>query len=497
VFQLGALLCGFSSCGAETEAKPPLILRQEIRPTDTASTQMFRFEPNDVVDSYGVDGGSFRVHFTRAGKNAVPSRDTNGSGIPDAVETVAAVYEDVGKTYQEWGFRVPPRDGSLPSNGGDDRFDVYLLDFGGSADGAFRVDSCPNSEICIGYMVQENDFAGYNYPSFSEATKILGSHEFFHATQAAYDTGQDVVVSEATAVWATERYDPESSDFERFIGAYLQRPDRSLDSAPAGPVPASAYGTALFFQFLSERYGSAIVRELWERLENTQGAASEPQDQANPTWVPQLDALLQQKYQSSFANAFETFATWNLSTGPAANPSVSYQRGADYPAPTVSQATLPIAGQSLRVFYASTQYFRAELNGQTQLSAQLFDDPLNEGDDTQGLVLVAATRKSGRNLWVGRVTQPIDVSAADEVVFAVINLLRSGTGPVLSRRPRLCAGTAETLQLCERRDSQPDAGVDQLPEGPSAPGCGCGMNAAPSALFLFALAMIRGFRRLP
>lgn len=495
-----------AACGDNVVVVHPMheAVRQELRPTDTSVAQMFRFDPGESVERFGVDGGEFVVHFTRAGRNAVLPADVNDSGVPDFVESVAGVYEDVGAKYRQWGFRQPLRDGMVASNGGDARFDVYLLDFARSSDGAFRVDDCPaaEGERCIGYMVQENDFVGYGYPSLSEATRILGSHEYFHAVQAAYDSNQSVVVSEATAVWATEQYDPASDDFENFIGAYLSRPDRSLDSAPPGPVPASAYGTAIFFRFLTERHDPALVKGLWEHLENAHGFDSEPADKANPTWLVQLDALLRADYQSSFATAFEQFSTWNLYTGPAADPSKSYANGAQYPAPAFTTVSAPYRVFPMRVFYASTQYLKVPVAGRATMTAALFDDPDLPGDETQGLVLVAATRKAGRNLEVKRLSQAVDTSMADELIVAVINTARAGVGAQLSKRPGLCIGSEAEVQRCldpnvDAGVPTVDAGVTSLPSSseqplPAAAGCGC--TAGDGLLPLLALALA-AFRR--
>jgi MYXO-CTERM domain-containing protein len=505
-------LLGLSACGVpEGGPTRPMhdVVRQELRPTDTSGMQMFRFDPTDVVERFGVDGGEFVVHFTRAGRNRVPAADRNDSGVPDFVEDVARVYEEVGATYRAWGFRAPPRDTTVASNGGDDRFDVYLLDFARQADGAFRQDVCTtaNPEICIGYMVQENDFAGYGYPSLTEATRILGSHEFFHAVQSGYDTGQEVNLSEGSAVWATEQYDPQSDDFEGFIGSYLARPDRSLDSAPSGPVPASAYGSAIFFQFLTERYDAAIVRKLWEHLENRRGFDSEPDNKANPTWLVQLDALLRAEYQSTFARAFEEFATWNLYLGPtAADSAQSYDNGVRYPAVMMTQVAAPYRVSPMRVFYASTQYLRLPVDGRASMTATLFDDPTIAGDDTEGMVLVGAARRQGRNVEVKRLPATFDTTSADELVVAVINTARAPAGPVLSKRPGLCVGTPAEVQSCLMPPSM-DAGAPTADAGvtlPSIdqplpalkPGCGCGMDGgAGPLLLLLAAALLR--RRSP
>ena len=398
----------------------------------------------------------------------------------------------------------------MAENGGDGRFDVYLLDFGGSADGAFRVDQCTtaNPDVCAGYMVQENDFVGYGYPSLTEAVRVLGSHEYFHATQAAYDSNQDAVVSEGTAVWATERFDPQSGDFENAIGAFMARVDRSIDSTSPGPVPASAYGTAIFFRFLSEKYSDEVVRQLYERLENGQGDPSEPANRANPTWLVQLDALLRTRFQSSFAEAFETFSTWNLYNGAANDSTKAWRDASAYAPPAMTTVALPFRVFPMRVFYASAHYFRVPVAGRSSVKVELFDDPDLAGDETAGLSLVAAIRVAGRNRSVAKVTGVLDTTGADEVIVAVINPARSGTGAILSKRPGLCIGSEAEVALC--RTTSTDAGVDagvaeadagvQLPSSdqplPAAkPGCGCdGAGSGLTALLALVVSLMRARR---
>lgn len=488
--------CAFAACAPQPVEHGQR--RDELRPTDTSAQQMYRFEPSEQVGRFGLDGGHFAVHFSHSGRNATIARDANDSGVPDFVEEVAAVYEDVASQYQRWGFREPLRDGALASNGGDDRFDVYLLDFGGSADGAFRTDTClaPSGERCVGFMVQENDFVEANYPSTAEATRILGSHEFFHAVQAAYDSSQDSNVSEGTAVWATEEYDPASSDFENFIGSFLRTPERSLDAVTAGPIPASAYGSALFFRFLSERHGAVVIRELWEHLEN--GSAHPLEPQANPTWLVQLDAVLRGAHGSTLATELETFAMWNLTTGTAADATKAYREGARYPAPAMTQVTAPVK-QSLRSFYASTQYFRASTAGRASMTAALLDSS-DAGVETRGMKIVAVTRRGGRNVDARAIGAPFDTSAADELIVAVVNTNRGPDGATLSRRPTLCVGTPAEVASCSGETV--DAGVIEpisvpgvQPSLPAAPaGCSHEIAAIPSPLLLL-LSFLRRRRK--
>ncbi|KYF66690.1 hypothetical protein BE11_10730, partial [Sorangium cellulosum] len=357
-----ALAALLAACGAGDPAAGPIDAPAAApldRP-DTRGTQLqFRFDPDDVVETFASASGTFLIHFARDGRSAVPAADADASGVPDFVEEVAAVYDEVIVHYRDvLGFRPPESDKDLPDNGGDGRFDVYLVDFAGIGDGVFSVDACAEGgeDRCVGFMTQENDYEGYDYPSTRTANRILGSHELFHAVQAAYDDDQDTLIREGTAVWATESFDPSLRDFEGFVDGYLSNVDRSLDVPLGGPVDPFSYGIALFFQFLEERYGEGTVRSLWERAED--GAFGE----ADPVWFEQLDPLLSSRAEATFAEAFVEFATWNLLTGAAADPERSYAAGAGYRGLAPQEVAAPYADR-LRVFHASAQYFSVPPDG--------------------------------------------------------------------------------------------------------------------------------------
>ncbi|WP_437965569.1 MXAN_6640 family putative metalloprotease [Sorangium sp. So ce260] len=494
------------------------------RPDTRGTDLQFRFDPDDVVETFASASGSFLVHFAREGRSAVPGEDADASGIPDFVEEVAAIYDEVIVHYRDvLGFRPPRSDEDLPDNGGDGRFDVYLVDFAGVGDGVFRVDACdPDDEgRCAGFMTQENDYAGYDYPSTRTANRILGSHELFHAVQAAYDHGQDTPMMEGTAVWATESFDPSLQDFEGFVDGYLANTDRSLDVPMVGPVDPFSYGSALFFQFLEERYGDGTVRSLWERVED--GAFGE----ADPVWFEQLDPLLSSWAQATFAEAFAEFATWNLLTGVHADPERSYAAGASYRGLAPQEVAAPHAGR-LRVFHASAQYFSVPPDGRAAMTAALAA-PAEDPAQRDGLALLLAARRGrayGEVVRVGDVAsgaELVDTAGADGLAVIVVNGLQDGE----SRKPTLCIGTADEVAACQAaaeggaggagggggggggdgEDGGGGAGGEAPPEGGDDDvdgGCGCrvgapaaaaGRSAAPGSCALAASLLALAVRR--
>ncbi len=475
-----------------------------VRPTTPNGGNLVEFEPGDTVETFDSPGGRFKIHFTRAGRHAVPLADANTNNVPDHVESLADQYDEVHTFYHDTlGYQEPPTDENVASgNGGDARFDVYLLDFARSSDGQFVAEACTNAGRCTGFMVQENDFAGYSYPSAAVGNRVLASHEYFHAVQAAYVTGASSVLGEGTAVWATERYDGTMDDFEAFLDGFLQNPDRSLDKPLPGPVDPFSYGSAIFFRFLEERYEDTVIRRIWESM--VPGANGI----AQPTMMEALDATLTLQYQSSLAQAYLDFATWNLMMGARSDPSRSYVNGRDYPAPTMELVVPPVQETNLRHFYASTLYRVVPVEGRTSMTARVVASPgLDPSLDGLELLLATRTRTSVgpiQHVTATAVPTPLTTTSVTEIVVALVNTNSSGN----SKRPSLCIGSPEEVDACVAAVSAGgvDAGVppadagsggDTPPTDPPGP-CWCAKVTSSFGgtwLVLLGLALVRARRR--
>ncbi|MFY0531945.1 MXAN_6640 family putative metalloprotease [Nannocystis pusilla] len=231
--------------------------------------------------------------------------------------------------------------------GGSDALDIYLVDFAGAADGHFGHDAC-DPDACAGHLLLENDFAGYAYADLAEAVDTVVSHELFHAVQSAYVVDLPVWFSEGTAVWAERAYRPDSRDFLRLCDAYLADTGRSLFKPPAGPVPAFAYGTALWWDFLIERHGPDLV----DALLQIGGAPDLPaalaelllerSDDLRPTWLE--------------------FSAWNLATGSRAGARDSYPYADQLAGVAAEQDGSPLADDD-RFFSLTARYYRLDHPG--------------------------------------------------------------------------------------------------------------------------------------
>lgn len=450
-------------------------LARADRPDDPNTTELFHFDAGDVIESYDAPGGGFRIVYTRDGNNAVPSTDADTNGIPDRVEALALIYEEVAAFYLSRGFAAPLSDATTSgNNGGDGRFDVYLVDFGHSADGAFRRESCDGNGLCSGFIVQENDFAGYGYPSRTYADRVLASHEFFHAVQAAYDNDETTIFSEGTAVWATEQFDPSLDDLEGFVDGYLNMPDRSIYLPQTGPVDSFSYGASLFFQYLGEAYGDDTIKAL---LVTCAGHDID--------WFTALDAVLAGK-GTNFAAAFVDFAGWNLYTAARASQAVSYAHGDEYPLVKIEPVTLPAEIPMKRLFPSATYYVAGAVGGRAQMEARaVMPDGVDGSNITVGVALrtgnIVASPITGAA--AKGATIAFDASGAEEVIFFFVNTAKSGE----SVRPSLCLGDPVEVAACVAKYEPP-------PTTPPGGDGGCNTTSSPpttaATLLLTAAAMV-------
>jgi hypothetical protein len=180
------------------------------------------------------------------------------------------------------------------------------------ADGNTSYDRCSGGR-CVAYLITENDFAESRYPSDLVALETVVPHELFHAVQAAYTEQLESWTSEGTATWAERLFRPDSQDFRDLAGLYLEEPTRAIDEVPVGPISGFAYGTSLWFDFLTTRHDPSLVVDLLERRSTATGGDLEVV----------LDVL--DERGDDVTDMWTTFAQWNLATGSLAGAADSYE----------------------------------------------------------------------------------------------------------------------------------------------------------------------------
>ncbi|MEM7155430.1 MAG: MXAN_6640 family putative metalloprotease [Myxococcota bacterium] len=434
------------ACGLSLAAwLGPSVARAEPRPP---AGGIWGFDPADVIESWAEPTGQVRVHYSVEGPNSAPLSSNDGDMVPDYAQLVATTTADaLGLYVDDFGFDAPTAEADDPDLGGDAAIDVYLVDFGGAADGRYGSDDCAPSNLpCSGFIVLENDFSGYGYPSTEVAVRIVASHELFHAVQAAY-VGLPVWISEGTATWATRRYDSTLPDFVNACAGYLINPNRTLYEPPLGPVPSFAYGSALWWDFVDQRLDEGFFIDLFVALADSDDAPE------------QVMATVLEDSGDPLLDAWPVFSRFNLAIGPRSGVATSHEYAAQLPG-IDAIVEGPVIDRSLRLFPLSTEYWRIDHEG----------GPLVFGADEALDHAVFSLHPVADFAADGVVGDAIDEWEASEAGHHTVgpgDLPEGGYWIVVSRpvvadsstRARVCVGPLEHVEACE---------IDPIPEEPEA-----------------------------
>ena len=290
------------------------------RPTDESGAGGYAYGAAKVSS---LGNARVLVWYTTEGEHAVNPASSRSDGVPDDVASALSVTTDALSGYAAQGYRAPLSDELAPEcgeNGGDARFDVYLMNMRG-ADGMTVPETgrCTSHapEQCASYLVAKSNFADY-YDTAEIGIRTVLPHETFHAVQNAYDVELDRFWAEGTAQWATKVLYPELTDLERNLPAFFSQTSRSLEAQPSGVTAGFLYGSAIWPVFLSERFGSDVVRLVLEQ----EAIAGDPA-------IVAADTVLQ-TLNSSIAQEYPLFSVWNSATGTRTGTG-GYEHAASYP----------------------------------------------------------------------------------------------------------------------------------------------------------------------
>lgn len=420
-----------------------------------------------AVQAQFIDGGPHvRVWYVEEGPHAVPLADEDGNGVPDFVDLFAELSEGIAARFDDDGWRRPLSDRlrGLPDDGGDERFDVYLLDFGGSADGLFYREFCEEGRpsACGGYMAVENDFVGYGYASTEDAIRTLFSHEYAHAVGAAYADGTPSWWDEGQAVWAELAYGPVEADVRRLMARWFRTPGRPLDS-PVQPGDSWPYAASAFLVASADWFGVSILQNTWERLA----------DGSSKSATGALDVALQQ-VGSSLDAAWSRFAAASWFTGArasAAPDALSIRWGSTFESLKTEPLVLTSMPQRIEVPKWSVQ--AATL---TSVAGDVFVQALGCDDmPAASLTLVSSDARSATPLILGEPARwPRDAA------LVIGGKTRDGALQCV----QLSLVDAPTEPACEEPSCGPSAcDTDPCDVGGRDGGEGCSQSGGASALW--------------
>ncbi|HCB02681.1 MAG TPA: hypothetical protein DEQ43_00165, partial [Nocardioides bacterium] len=191
--------------------------------------------------------------------------------------TALAQLTFVADTYANSGYRRPKSDGTL---GGDGRIDIYLDALPPGLYGYCTTDQGKPAEPghfdVWSFCVLDNDYAGFTQHTPLQNLQVTAAHEYYHATQFAYDIGEDPWFLEATATWAEDELFTDVNDNAQYLRrSPITRPSRPIDMFEDGGT--FHYGVWIFFRYLTERYPAKtgalprLLLEMWQDADSSRG----------------------------------------------------------------------------------------------------------------------------------------------------------------------------------------------------------------------------------
>ena len=276
------------------------------RPTDGVSDP---YGDGYVTSETKACSRNICVHWVRAGADAPPSDAW-------AKKTLAVMQQVWRHHVGKLDYRKPAKDGT---RGGNAKFDVYLKELGsrglyGYCAPERRVRG--KAKQASGFCVLDDDFAKSQFGRKPiDTLRVTAAHEFFHAIQFAYDFTEDPWLMESTATWVEERFADDVNDNRSYLKyGQAARATTPLDLFDGGGF--AHYGNWVFWEFLTEKYGNTLVRNVIQRTGTGGGLPDEYSTQA-------LKKVLKSK--GGLPRVYAAFAAANT------QPRRSYAEGSAFP----------------------------------------------------------------------------------------------------------------------------------------------------------------------
>jgi hypothetical protein len=238
------------------------LLKDALSPADRAAADRLSQRPSEPAT---IGDANILVHYNPAEMNPAAY----------SVNQALSTLEYVANTYANSGYRRPKSDGT---KGGDGRIDVYLAPLEPGLYGYCTTDqkklTKPGHFDVWAYCVLDNDYAGFPAHTPLQNLQVTAAHEYYHATQFAYDVADDPWFMEATATWAEDELYPAVNDNLQYLrDSPITRPGRSMDKF--GGV--FHYGVWNFFRYLTEHYPAKtgalpmLPLKMWKYADSSKG----------------------------------------------------------------------------------------------------------------------------------------------------------------------------------------------------------------------------------
>ena len=290
-------------------------LKSALSPADRAAADKLQARP---IKTNTLDSGNIRIHYTPAEMAASSFTAT------DVLNTSVSVSQ----LYSSSGYRQPKPDFG---KGGSNQTDIYVDSLQPGLYGYCTIDDNtqqpgPGRYDVPAFCVVDNDYVGFPEHTPLENLQVTVAHEYFHATQFAYDFYEDGWWMEGTAAWVEdEAYDAVNDNVQYLFDSPITDTKRSMDKFGG----LYHYGTWIFFRYLTEKFPKEkgmlpqIILDFWKAADSSKGAKKDKYS------TQAINSVLGHgAYKSlSFDKAFSFFSDGNRRA------KSFYDEGADAPYP--------------------------------------------------------------------------------------------------------------------------------------------------------------------
>jgi hypothetical protein len=321
--------------------------------------------------------GRFRIHYDTAGYNTPALLDpTQQSRLPNTyeayVDSVAAIFDYCWRfQIDALGYRPPASDGGW---GGGPEYDVFIQEldpslFGfTSYDDSTRINPSSNPAQYWAYTVVDNDYLGYRTAGM-DGLRATAAHEFQHAIHlGGYGMWSDLdaYFFELSAGWMEGVMFPAVHDYYYDVSEYFTSFRDVEGTLPFYYFDPLFVGSerGIWGQFMSQRFGRNVMRDIWER-------------ERNIPIVTSINTVLS-TLGTDFETEFALFSYWNYFTGDRADTIRYYREGSHYPrfVPNVSTTlysggTASISGQA---YVFSSNFYEIPLQTDTLIAIITYGD---------------------------------------------------------------------------------------------------------------------------
>lgn len=258
-----------------------------------------------------------RIHYDTIGNNQPAMVDDFGNRIPNSynlfIDTLVSIVDSVWNAeIDTYGFIAPPADNG---RGGGDEYDFYIYDLQGGTFGQTQIeDDLPVGQAKVNqqyasFIEMDNDFGvGYRTKGV-KAIMATTAHEFHHAIQVGGSGVWDdkyFYFYELCAEAMENIVFRDAKDYIFDISKYfaniskipLFQQNLSFDD---NTIDTPGYERALWGMFLMKKYGTEIMKAIWDEMKNM------------PPVQSSQNAL--NSFSSSLEREFADFTFWNYHTG--------------------------------------------------------------------------------------------------------------------------------------------------------------------------------------